>query len=209
MLKRPRDAFDTSPASSTPPDRPGKAVKRYRLDSDAFSDASTYHIPSDSPSNPFGRFKTYQPRGLPSPRPVADHLVLRFQLSRQKHSVHRIVVLPPNYTFWHLHRLTQFLFKWRDYRVEKDPENKHRRVQRRAEHVFTIKKRVVFHLETRLPGLFKDGTDVIRVAKDVKELKSMCRDDLPWEREENYTLAHLWSKPESPTNATRGVAYVC
>ncbi|KAL5498734.1 hypothetical protein ACEPAH_2089 [Sanghuangporus vaninii] len=207
MLKRPRDAFDTSPASSTPPERPGKAVKRFHIDSDAFSDVSTFHVPSDSPSNPFGRFRTHSPHNLPAPTPVSDHLVLRFQLDRQRHNVHRIVVVPANYTFWHLHRLTQFLFKWKDFRTERHPENKHCRIQRRIEHVFTVKKRIVFYAAGKSVGIFKDGMDVMRVAGNVKELKRMCFDDLPWEREECYTLADLWNKPSSSSNASRGIVY--
>ncbi|KAI5117758.1 hypothetical protein M0805_000602 [Coniferiporia weirii] len=201
-LKRTYDAYD-SPASSTPP--PG--AKRYHFDSDASSDSFALHLPSDSPSNPFGRCKPFVPRTLPRPIPISDHLVLRFQLASQPHSVHRIVSVPVNYTFWHLSRLTQFLFGWKDFRTERGSHGSHEKIRRRVEHAFTVQKRIALYAAPRHAGLIKSGETVVRVAGNIKGLKPRCKDDITWEREEYYKLQHLWHRPGSSSEMSRAIIY--
>lgn len=128
-LKRPFDAYD-SPESSTPP-RPirGPPQKR-RLTSFPYSSPSTsstpftspyniYHPPpSDSPTNPFGRIRKLALTSnltLPRATSFSKHLPLRFQLVRPNtaedgEGVYRIVQVPLNFTFRHLHKLLLFLF---------------------------------------------------------------------------------------------------
>ncbi|KAH8116170.1 hypothetical protein DFH11DRAFT_1584701 [Phellopilus nigrolimitatus] len=206
-FKRSYDVFDSSPisSSSTPLQPP---TKRYHIDSDASSDTFAFHLPSDSPSNPFGRFKPFVPRGLPRATPVSDHLILRFQLAAQASNVHRIVSVPPNFTFWHLSRLTQFLFGWKDVRTERSPYNKYERIKRHIEHVFTIQKRVSFYSNnSRHVGVIKSGETVVRVAGNIKGLKSRCNDGITWEREECYTLQHLWHRPGTSSELSRAIIY--
>ncbi|THH07559.1 hypothetical protein EW145_g3297 [Phellinidium pouzarii] len=169
-----------------------------------FGRSFALHIPSDSPSNPFGRFKPFIPRDLPRETPVSDHLILRFQLVSQAHSVHRIVSVPANYTFWHLSRLTQFLFGWKDERTERSGSS-HVKVKRRVEHVFTVQKRATFY--PNLNGLIKSGETVVRVAGNVKNLKLRIKDNITWEREECYMLRQLWHRLGSSTDVSRVVIY--
>ena len=185
-------------------------MKRFHVDSDASSDAFAFHhLPSDSPSNPFGRFRPFVPRELPQPTPISEHIVLRFQLAHQAHTVYRVATVPLNYTFWHLHRLTQFLFGWKDVRKERDPRNRNMRIERRTEHVFQVQKRVQFYAAAKHAGLFKNGKPVVWVAGNVKDLKRLATADVPWEREECYSLKHLWHRPGSVNDLSRGIIYVC
>jgi hypothetical protein len=72
-------------------------------------------VPSDSPTNPFGHDRSSS-LILPRPTSFGKHLAFRVQLVRDgnqvrdKEGVYRIVQVPLNYTFRHLHKLLLFLF---------------------------------------------------------------------------------------------------
>lgn len=204
-MKRSLAAIDSSPASSTPPLPPAK--RRREFDSDAASSecSYTYHAPSDSPTNPFGRYKPRLPRSLPHATPTDSHLLLRFQLATQAHNVYRVVAVPSDYTFWHLSRLCQFLFGWKDTRFERDPYNKNVKVERKCEHVFTVQKDVIMFLQATKAGVIKSGRTVMRVMGDIKGLKADKDEEVRWEREESYSLQNLWRRG---TETNRGVHYV-
>lgn len=203
-LKRPRDIYD-SPISSTPP-TVAKRLNRNIFDSDASYDSFIYHLPSDSPSNPFKRFEAFTPPALPQETPVAEHLILRFKLVLESHDVNRVVAVPANFTFWHLSRLTQFLFGWKDYRSERNPHNPSEKLLRKAEHVFTIQRRIALITMGRNAGIVKDGKPALRVAGDVSKNRK-APTDVPWEREERYALYHLWHRPGN-SDMSRGIVYV-
>ena len=205
-LKRTRDMYDLSSfASSTPPQR---LPKRFHLDSDVSVDTyNPFHQPSDSPTNPFKRNKTFSPRALLRSSP-SGHLILRFQLGQQPGNVHRIVCVPDHLTFWHLARLTQFLFGWKDTKKVRNPYNRNEKIERRAEHVFTVQKRVVFYSSAKHAGTFKEGKTVVHVAEKIKEIRSLCEDDAPWEREERYTLRDLWHHPGRYSESSRALIFV-
>lgn len=210
-LKRTIDLCD-SPASSTPPQ---PAAKRMHYDvSYAASDASSDYfttprdIPSDSPSNPFGRVKPYVPRGLPVPQPVHEHLVLRFRLASQRHNVSRVVCVPSNYTFWHLSRLIQFLFGWKDAKTERSPLNRREKVLRRAEHAFSVQKDVTLYGVAKGVGLIKNSRTAVHVTNSRKKYTEQVPFGVREEREEVFTLHHVWYRPGSSSELTRGIIYV-
>ncbi|KAL4242424.1 hypothetical protein ABKN59_011930 [Abortiporus biennis] len=85
--------------------------------------------PSDSPNNPVGLQRSLVALELPRSIPYMKHLTLRFQLvtvdprtgeslktisfgsgRRERGGIYRIVQVPSNYTFRHLHKLILFLF---------------------------------------------------------------------------------------------------
>lgn len=204
-MKRSLADLNSSPASSSPPLPPAK--RRRELDSDAASSecSYTYHAPSDSPSNPFGRYKPRLPRSLPHATTTDTHLLLRFQLATQTHNVYRVAAVPSDYTFWHLSRLCQFLFGWKDTRFERDPYNKNAKMERKCEHVFTVQKDVIMFLQPTKAGVIKSGRTVMRVMGDIKGLKAENEEEVRWEREESYALQNLWRRG---TETNRGVHYV-
>lgn len=207
-LKRTRDIYD-SPVSSTPPTLAKKANRSNRnmLDSDISYDSIMFHLPSDSPSNPFNRFETYTPPIIPPETPVAEHLVLRFKLLTQGPDVHRVVVVPANFTFWHLSRLTKFSFGWKDYRTEKNPYNPSEKIARKVEHYFTIHRRILVLNMGRNAGQMKDGKACLRVGGNTSKHRKAPA-DLPWEREERYTLQNIWHSSGNGSDTGRGIVYV-
>ncbi|KAH7924393.1 hypothetical protein BV22DRAFT_1035206, partial [Leucogyrophana mollusca] len=133
-LKRPLD-IDDRPVSSSPPRGP----KRRQLaesslpPSSPFASSSsvfatprtpcTWVVPSDSPTNPFGRIRRLtQSTTLPYRTPFSKHLALRFQLVRpgadangngrnvNRDGVYRILQVPLSYTLGHLRRLLAYAF---------------------------------------------------------------------------------------------------
>jgi hypothetical protein len=125
-LKRPLDLYD-SPESSSPPRGPTTKRRHITYLFPSPSSSPTIHtprtpprprahpIPFDSPTNPFGR-KSSLNLTLPRTTSFGKHLPLRFQLVRDgirgnsRDGVYRIVQVPLNYTFRHLHKLLLFLF---------------------------------------------------------------------------------------------------
>lgn len=136
MLKRPRTLFET-PCSSTPPQPPSKRAHTEFTESplagysrSAFSTPfsqytprTPFSVPSDSPTNPFGLKRSLIALGLPPRTSFSKHITLRFQLvdsqappptartrRAEKGGIYRVVQVPTNYTFRHLHKLVLFLF---------------------------------------------------------------------------------------------------
>ncbi|OCH93902.1 hypothetical protein OBBRIDRAFT_789766 [Obba rivulosa] len=139
MFKRPRDIFD-SPVSSSPPVKRARtsftSSSPFAGSSSPAYLCTPYQPPSDSPSNPLGFNRTVAALQLPCETSFSKHLSLRFQLvlsgggshddspkgkgkakmtSRERmqdagEGVYRVVQVPRNYTFRHLHQLIFFLF---------------------------------------------------------------------------------------------------
>ena len=112
---------------------------RYSFPSSGTGPSTPYCIPSDSPSNPFGLQRALVALKLPQPTGFRRHVPLRFQLvydpprrdakgkgkaqadggedadasralARELENVYRVVQVPANYTFRHLHKLILWLF---------------------------------------------------------------------------------------------------
>lgn len=137
MLKRARDLYDT-PCSSTPPHPPSKRAHTELTDSSPlaarsrstfstpfsyYSPRTPFSVPSDSPTNPFGLNRSLAALGLPPKTSFSKHITLRFQLIEhctttrpirprrvEKGGIYRVVQVPTNYSFRHLHKLILFLF---------------------------------------------------------------------------------------------------
>lgn len=163
MIKRARDIYDTPVSITPPSNRkraridPGtSSPTRPRISALSPyvgvhfpSTPYAYSIPSDSPSNPFGLKRTLAALTLPRATGFGKHLPLRFQLAHEDKKgkgkaqakepsadldgVYRIVQVPTNYTFRHLHKLILFLFAC-DAHWEKPPgttmPTRHRRSER-------------------------------------------------------------------------------
>ncbi|TDL24455.1 hypothetical protein BD410DRAFT_896672 [Rickenella mellea] len=196
-LKRNYSIFD-SPASSTPPHRT----------------PCRDHVPSDSPTNPFGLYRVPKPPTLPRATPASEHLILRFQLSETGSNVYRVVQVPSNYTFWHLSKLVSFLFGWKVDPEEGssgmktpyiDRTNKRRKVEKhKMEHLFQVQKEIMMYTATHRAGLVKSGRTWAMLSSkyDVKRKITECT---TWYREESFTLQNAWPRG---TDVTRGISYV-
>ena len=190
-LKRTFDFMD-SPVSSTPP-----RAQRPRQS-----------IPSDSPTNPFGPFSTFSSNSLPRPTPLVEHIVLRFQLDAGgNRNVHRIVQLPSNYSFWHLHKLILFLFAWKETHY-----NKHEKMSRDIEHQFLVQKEVTMWAASHRVGFVKGGRTWVTLGylsqeKDTSKKRRLFgnQEESLWELESSFTLRHAWPRGEDPG---RSVTYV-
>ncbi len=136
MPKRSREAYDTPSSSSTsPPTKrahvlaasspgPRRPSSRFHTPSSFYSLKVPLTVPSDSPTNPFGLKRSLFAYDLPFPLSFRKHLALRFQLlnseenlkgarsgdRKEREGVYRVVQVPRNYTFRHLHKLILFLF---------------------------------------------------------------------------------------------------
>lgn len=129
-MKRPRDIFDTTSASSSPPMPPSKRQSflagpipppTFRSAFPVPSSPWASSVPHDSPSNPFGLNRSFKALALPRASGFGKHMVLRMQLVSQIESrsrsrrltteaPFRIVQVPLNYSFRLLHELILFLF---------------------------------------------------------------------------------------------------
>jgi hypothetical protein len=136
MSKRTRTAFERdSPTPSSPPAKRVYALHhsasspiRPRRSSTVSSPFAYYaartplSVPLDSPTNPFGLKRSLAALELPRVTSFGKHICLRFQLvdtrpghnvsfrRRDKTGVYRVVQVPLNYTFRHLHKLILYLF---------------------------------------------------------------------------------------------------
>lgn len=179
-----------SPDSSTPPRPPSK--KQH-----------TVSAPSDSPTNPFG-LKGNGSYRLPYPTRVSEHFILRFQLNAVGRNVHRVATVPADYTFWHLHKLTQFLFGW------KVPESgKKKRTCRVIEHRFEVMKDVTMCVGAQRQGQIKTGRTWAMLAgfspAKEKVFPKSVKGDYAWYQEESFRIENVWSKGP---DASRAISYV-
>ena len=229
MLKRPRGVFD-SPSSSSPP-----STKRFQSGSSSYASSSTFSsplkgfatpsghsIPSDSPSNPFS-LKTAHILILPIALRTSKHLELRFQFvhtepatsrrvpktvsyrSLQNHT-HRVVLVPPNYSFKLLYKLVLFLFD-----LDASPE-----------HVFEVQEDVeMYPTSVNKPGYVKKGKTKVKLSRNFDDqLKAakvkgkgkakvkapLSKDGVGWEGEDDYHLGRVW--PQGTEESKKAILYV-
>lgn len=134
MPKRARDHYDTPESPCSPPTR---RLKIARAVSSPIRPSTSkllatphttrvfhtpYSIPSDSPGNPFGLKRSLLALELPRPTSFGRHTPLRLQVvtdldsrpsasqRRARDGIYRVVQIPNNYTFRHLHKLILYLF---------------------------------------------------------------------------------------------------
>jgi hypothetical protein len=231
MFKRPLDIYDTSPASSTPPH---PAHKRRRLSPSITSSSPSqptpfstpYNIPSDSPTNPFGRFRSHI-LSLPKPTSFSRHLPLRFQLIRGKggekgEGVYRIVQVPLNYTFKLLLKLVLFLFGGHP-KVDLGSSSSKKTGRKEAlknrgtesgdggqKCVFEVQEGITMHRETHRPGQIRSAKTWVKVCPardelDEDEEGDEFERDWSWRSEDDFTLSHVWPKGG---DLERGITYV-
>ncbi|KAG2139250.1 hypothetical protein DEU56DRAFT_324469 [Suillus clintonianus] len=131
VLKRPLDAYENSASasrgpkrrqlSSLPPSSPFTSTSSLRATPRTPCSIRNWKVPSDSPTNPFGRIRRLTTSTtLPRPSSYGKHLPLRFQLIRpdgdgrshaNKDGVYRVVQVPLTYTLGHLRKLIKFVFQ--------------------------------------------------------------------------------------------------
>lgn len=219
MAKRRRDVFDReSPTPSSPPAKRSASVHASQsspIRPRAFSTFSTpfaytvrtpLSVPQDSPTNPFGLKRSLAALELPRPTGFGKHICLRFQLvdsrpdrtlaaKRQdkEGGVYRVVQVPLNYTFRHLHKLILFLFATdiNDFHAQlpsgrrtslrssatshpargkgKGRAHHDPLVSQWGGHYFEVLKKAAVHSRTTKPGVFKSGATVRTKLSSVRE----------------------------------------
>ncbi|THU97860.1 hypothetical protein K435DRAFT_838373 [Dendrothele bispora CBS 962.96] len=196
-------------------------AKRFRLSSSStFSSSSIFpsypSIPSDSPSNPFGRTRTLS-LTLPPRTGFGKHLPLRFQFfrpgaswKRDREGIYRIVQVPVTYNFTHLKYLIFYLFGGQHGIPDQDGSE--------FGHLFQVRKNVAMFQPSYRPGTIKTSDPWIRLSSardpyrykkewdyalnmdgndDVEDEDASLDieeedDSVKWEAEEDFTLAHIW-----------------
>ncbi|KAK7678675.1 hypothetical protein QCA50_018257 [Cerrena zonata] len=204
MLKRPRDIYELPPSSpprSSPVKRtriqlPASSPAPRRSPSKSWTPNSKYSfrtpltVPSDSPSNPFGMKRSLVALDLPAPIPLRKHFVLRFQLvcdqsksKQRKHrgGVYRIVQMPRNYTFRHLHKLILFLFApdaHDDYPDDRDAKWRNIKGKQKATpesekpwrgHVFEVQDDIQMYPYLTQAGVIQPGGKTVTKLSSVRE----------------------------------------
>ncbi|KAI0062655.1 hypothetical protein BV25DRAFT_1825159 [Artomyces pyxidatus] len=197
---------------------------------------SSYTIPSDSPSNPFGFNRASQNFELPQPTKFSKHLCLRFQLltsprpttrlhARSKtflskldesktydqQGTYRVVQVPLSYTFRHLHALVLFLFNGNPAPpTTPDPG-----------HLFEVQTGVQMCEYEKQPGIIKSGRPWLRLSsvrdpyyspQSIMDLIASAdtpydMDEEAW-RWEGEDEAAMSSVWQDQTDSTRGIIYV-
>ncbi|KAG6840147.1 hypothetical protein C0991_008584 [Blastosporella zonata] len=178
--------------------------------------------PLDSPTNPVGRKRTKNlAHSLPAPTSFSKHLPLRFQFvqpdgSPRMGGIYRIVQVPLSYTFVHLRCLIAFLFGG-GFGDEREDKHLFEVKKKMSMYAVTYKPGQIrqgftaFKLSTaRDPCRYKpesdeeslfeddvtpteDGADTARVVSDSEE-PEIDEPTWTWELEEEFTLAHAWSR---------------
>ncbi|KAI0694972.1 hypothetical protein BC835DRAFT_1415147 [Cytidiella melzeri] len=245
MSKRPRDTHDTPESSISPPTRRLKLAQpasspirpsHSKLLTTPYSSCAIrtpYSVPSDSPSNPFGLKRSLLALDLPRITSFGKHSPLRLQLvtdsdtrgptaqRRGRGGVYRVVQVPNNYTFRHLHKLILYLFASdiHLYHGSKTQPNSVRFRQSttskaagkaRADatssswggHYFEVQKHISLFPETKRPGVIKpDGKtwaklSSVRDRKLFRDLSDSCGDldtSLPEMLEDGDTDKEEWT----------------
>ncbi|KAJ7199598.1 hypothetical protein GGX14DRAFT_661429 [Mycena pura] len=116
--------------------------------------------PSDSPSNPFGRTRTWNLlQSLPPETSFSKHLPLRFQYVKRGapretlEGIYRIVQVPQSYTLVHLKNLIGFLFGGAYGQIPPDPEED----DAIPSHVFEVKDGITLYRSSVKPGQIMCG----------------------------------------------------
>lgn len=230
MLKRPFDLYD-SPDSSTPPRPPQKRFRANAFPASSSSCPSTPayypHTPSDSPTNPFGRIRKLVLLGeemkLPKATSFSKHLPLRLQLVRNGkgassgEGTYRIVQVPLNYTFRHLHKLLLFVFGVPPPPVPADSSSslststaptspQDTSSSSGDSHLFEVLHSIrTYKPSTIRPGHIKSSSTWAKLSSARHPFEE-DGEDWMWQDEEDFTLSHVW--PEGGDLA-RGLIYVC
>ncbi|KAJ7707830.1 hypothetical protein B0H16DRAFT_1633432 [Mycena metata] len=175
--------------------------------------------PSDSPSNPFGRTRTWNLlQALPPPTSFSQHLPLRFQYIKrgvpreELQGIYRVVQVPQSYTLVHLKSLIGFLFGGAYGQVPPDDDEG-------DAHVFEAKKSVAVYAASFRPGQIMYGDTWAysssaldpylyypdwEAEDDSLDSKAKEDDERQWTAEEDMTIAHVW--PEGG-DTSRGIVY--
>ncbi|KAJ7253709.1 hypothetical protein B0H12DRAFT_577190 [Mycena haematopus] len=181
--------------------------------------------PSDSPSNPFGRTRTWNLlQALPPPTSFSKHLPLRFQyikrgVSRQTPAgIYRVVQVPQSYTLLHLKSLIGFLFGGAYGQIPLDPDDD----DAVPGHMFELKKDISLYPSSYKIGQIMTGStwtysssaldpylyDPDWESEDSlasnEKMEEEVEDERKWTAEEDLTVAHVW--PEGG-DISRGIVY--
>ncbi|KAJ7731103.1 hypothetical protein DFH07DRAFT_847587 [Mycena maculata] len=186
--------------------------------------------PSDSPSNPFGRTRTWNLlQALPPATSFSKHLPLRFQYLKRDapretlDGIYRVVQVPQSYTLVHLKSLLGFLFGGAYGQIPPSAEEE----EEGPAYIFEIKKRMALYSSLYKPGQIKYGStwaysssildpylyypdwdtddDPGEEARDsTPPMEEPVEDERKWTAEEDLTIAHVW--PEGG-DMTRGIIY--
>ncbi|KAF9493201.1 hypothetical protein BDN71DRAFT_1591214 [Pleurotus eryngii] len=214
--------------------------------------------PSDSPTNPFGLSRlSCLSKALPEVSSFAQHLALRFQLvqcyssvfkndpkeraylntantlRRDREGVFRVVQVPLNYTFLHLHRLIYFLFGAmgrEQIKIFDDDEQelrcgtssiftRNRKRKRSSDaafededpgHMFQVLKDLTMQIEKQKPGEIRKGQVVAKLSNayedDMDSVSNEMEDGCDtWRVEEDLHLSSVW--PSRCSVLDRGIVY--
>ncbi|KAI0938510.1 hypothetical protein AcV5_000178 [Taiwanofungus camphoratus] len=159
--------------------------------------STPYSVPSDSPTNPFGLKRALVALTLPRALGFSKHLALRFQLvigedskrrkgkgketdpDLEREDVFRIVQVPTNYTFRHLHKLILFLFA-ADARWPRATKNAGTTSHRRSARL-TQQKSASADASRKRRSARVDGTDDTLKGKSALQTKKLASDVHSWD----------------------------
>ncbi|KAJ6616476.1 hypothetical protein B0H10DRAFT_1949121 [Mycena sp. CBHHK59/15] len=230
-MPTPKRSLQSTPSSEPPKKRrhtTGTPSTPYSYPYIPSSSSTPYpSCPSDSPSNPFGRTRTWNLiQDLPPPTSFSKHLPLRFQFlrrgtSRRSHEgIYRVVQVPQSYTLVHLKSLIAFLFGGAYGQVPPDADD-----DTGPGHMFEIKHGLSVYSSAYKPGQIKRGLtwaysssildpylycpdweteDDPDAGPHDSETEEKADDERKWTAEEDMTIAHAW--PEGG-DMTRGIIY--
>ncbi|KAI0031584.1 hypothetical protein K488DRAFT_86657 [Vararia minispora EC-137] len=217
------------------PARPPRTSSSCSLYSTPYTPYS-YSIPSDSPSNPFGFNRRSVKLVLPRESSFSRHLALRFQLvdapdlppirkrprgrmirdkngrivNWDQEGTYRIVQVPLNYTFRHLHALIIFLFDGDPTHAREPPPP----TKSEPGYLFEVLCDVTFFPDRlQQPGHIRSGSTFAKASRMqdpyyssqsildlVEKAESDTAEELPffegedwtWENEDDYALSNVW-----------------
>ncbi|KAJ7931226.1 hypothetical protein B0H13DRAFT_2651573 [Mycena leptocephala] len=228
----PKHPLRSSSPSSEPPRKrrhtTGVPSSPFSFSYPYISSSSPYPTgPSDSPSNPFGRTRTWNLlQALPPPTSFSKHLPLRFQYVKRGvpretlEGIYRVVQVPQSYTLVHLRSLIGFLFGGAYGQRPPDPEED----EAIPGHVFELKDALSVYPSSYKPGQIMCGTTWVHSSsvldpylyypdwesddepgpKAHDNQEEDVDDERKWTAEEDLTVAHVW--PEGG-DTKRGIVY--
>ncbi|KAI0084709.1 hypothetical protein BDY19DRAFT_969672 [Irpex rosettiformis] len=218
MSKRPRDHYDMPESSTSPPARRMKlsasspilpsTSKLLATPHIPYAIRTPYSAPTDSPTNPFGLKRSLYALELPKATAFGKHTPIRMQLvtdtdlrpstsnRRSRGGVYRVVQVPNNYTFRHLHKLILYLFAsdiHLHHNSKSQPNmsllNGKRPLSRKAAgkaradvrsstwggHYFEAQKKISTYPEAKHPGTIKPGGKTFTKLSSVRD-RQLFRD---------------------------------
>ncbi|KAJ7098292.1 hypothetical protein C8R44DRAFT_811270 [Mycena epipterygia] len=224
----PKHSLRRSPSSEPPKKRRhtiGTPSSPFHYPYISSSSSTPYpSCPSDSPSNPFGRTRTWNLlQTLPPPTSFSKHLPLRFQYLKRGvpreslDGIYRVVQVPQSYTLVHMKSLIGFLFGGAYGETPPDVDEE----DSSPAHMFEMKKDVALYSSSFRPGQIKFGNtwaysssvlDPYLYYPDwetedepgAEPREEPVDDERKWTAEEDVTVAHVW--PEGG-DIGRGIVY--